>query len=153
MPQAQAALPKVFSRLVTVRKDGTATRRRERADYWRDNPAAQRLIAHLSDAATDRPPEEKNRLLVVTGTDAESTVEVAHEALLREWATLAGWIGEVSDALRLREQLETEAQTWDAAGRPITCAGATSAWPPPARCWRRPICSASWSETRCREGS
>jgi hypothetical protein len=116
--EAQAALPKVFSRLVTVRKDGTATRRRERVDYWLDNPAARDLIAHLSDAATDRPSEEKSRLLVVTGTDAESTVEVAHEALLREWATLAGWIEEVSDALRLREQLETEAQTWNAAGRP-----------------------------------
>jgi len=110
--EAQAALPKVFSRLVTGRKDGTATRRRECMDYWSDNPAAQRLIAHLSDAATERPCEEKNRLLVLAGTDSEATVEVAHEALLREWATLAGWIEEVSDALRLREQLEAEAQTW-----------------------------------------
>ncbi len=115
--QAQAALPRVFSRLVSVREDGTATRRRERIDYWTDDADAQRLIAHLSDAAADRPPEEKNRLLV-TGTGAEPTVEVAHEALLREWATLATWIEERRDALRLREQLETEARTWVTAGRP-----------------------------------
>lgn len=147
--EAQAALPKVFSRLVTVRKDGTATRRREHVDYWRDNPAARRLIAHLSDAATDRPTEERNRLLVVTGTDAESTIEVAHEALLREWATLADWIEEVNDALRLREQIETEAQTWSAAGRPDRLRWRHERLAPLARCWRKPICSASWSGTRC----
>jgi conflict system STAND superfamily ATPase/sulfatase-modifying factor enzyme 1/effector-associated domain 8 (EAD8)-containing protein len=115
--QAQAALPRVFSRLVTVREDGTATRRRERMDYWSADADALRLIALLSDAEGKGSAEEKNRLLV-TGTEAEPTVEVAHEALLREWATLATWVEERRDALRLREQLEKEARAWNARQRP-----------------------------------
>jgi energy-coupling factor transporter ATP-binding protein EcfA2 len=118
---AQAALPRVFSRLVTVRRDGTATRRREHRSYWREDVDALRLIDHLSDAGSARAPEQKNRLLVSDAAGpgaAEPTVEVAHEALLREWATLATWIDDAGEALRLREQLEAEAQAWDAAGRP-----------------------------------
>jgi hypothetical protein len=115
--QAQAALPRVFSRLVSVREDGTATRRRERIGYWSDDADALRPIAHLSDAEGKGSTEEKNRLLV-TGTETEPTVEAAHEALLREWATLATWIEERRDALRLREQLEKEARAWNARQRP-----------------------------------
>jgi formylglycine-generating enzyme required for sulfatase activity len=102
---------------VSVREDGTATRRREGLAYWAADPDARRLIAHLSDAAAERPAGAKNRLLV-TGTEAAPSVEVAHEALLREWATLATWIEERRDALRLRERLETEAKAWAAAKRP-----------------------------------
>ena len=61
----------------------------------------------------------RNRLLsfdrdTVTG---DATVEVAHEALLREWERLAGWIDRHRAALRRHETFTTAAEEWEAAGR------------------------------------
>ena len=45
-------------------------------------------------------------------------VEVAHEALLREWPLLKQWIEERCEALRLRQRVEEEARAWRDGGRP-----------------------------------
>ncbi len=50
--------------------------------------------------------------LIVTGED---TVEVAHEALIREWPRLRGWLEENREGLRLHRQLTEAAQEWDVA--------------------------------------
>ena len=50
----------------------------------------------------------------VTG---DATVEVAHEALLREWDRLAVWIDRHRAALRRHEIFAAAAEEWDAAGR------------------------------------
>jgi formylglycine-generating enzyme required for sulfatase activity len=115
--EAREALPRVFSRLVAVREDGTPTRRRERRDHWAGDPPALRLIDRFSDAAGASTGRSRNRLLV-TGTDAAPTVEVAHEALLTVWPTLADWIKDRARALHLRDRVQHEAQAWTAAGRP-----------------------------------
>jgi WD40 repeat protein/DNA-binding SARP family transcriptional activator len=47
--------------------------------------------------------------LVTTHGD---TVELAHEALLREWPRLRGWIQETQDVRRVQRSLSTEARTW-----------------------------------------
>lgn len=52
--------------------------------------------------------------LVTTGQD---TAEVAHEALIREWPTLRGWLEEDREGLRLHRRLTEAAQEWDASGR------------------------------------
>jgi hypothetical protein len=45
------------------------------------------------------------------------TVEVAHEALLREWPRLAGWIDEQRDDVVRREALAAAVGDWEASGR------------------------------------
>jgi WD40 repeat protein/DNA-binding SARP family transcriptional activator len=50
-------------------------------------------------------------------TIGEGEVEVAHEALLREWPRLRGWLEEDADGRRLHRQLTHAARDWDAAGR------------------------------------
>jgi basic membrane lipoprotein Med (substrate-binding protein (PBP1-ABC) superfamily)/DNA-binding SARP family transcriptional activator len=47
----------------------------------------------------------------------EATVEVAHEALLREWDRLAGWIDRHRAALRRHDTLRTAVEEWEASGR------------------------------------
>jgi WD40 repeat protein/serine/threonine protein kinase/DNA-binding XRE family transcriptional regulator len=45
------------------------------------------------------------------------TVEVAHEALLREWPRLRGWLDAARADLRLERRLAQEAAEWEQAGR------------------------------------
>jgi len=50
-------------------------------------------------------------------TVSEGNVEVAHEALLREWPRLREWIEEDTEGRRLRHHITQAASEWDAAGR------------------------------------
>jgi WD40 repeat protein/transcriptional regulator with XRE-family HTH domain len=50
-------------------------------------------------------------------TTSEDCVEVAHEALIREWPTLRGWLEDNREGLRLHRQLTDAAQDWQAAER------------------------------------
>ncbi len=54
-----------------------------------------------------------SRLLTVT----EGEVEVAHEALLREWPRLRAWLEDDAEGRRLHRHLRAAASEWDAAGR------------------------------------
>jgi len=54
-----------------------------------------------------------NRLLTVGG----DTVEVAHEALLREWPRLRDWLEEDAQARRVHRHITLAAREWDASGR------------------------------------
>ncbi|MFN0299327.1 MAG: formylglycine-generating enzyme family protein [Burkholderiales bacterium] len=104
----QAALPSVFGELVEVDERGLATRRRAALD----GVAASMEAGKLIDAFT------KARLLVTdSGPSGVSIVEVAHEALLREWPRLATWITERADDLRLMRQVEAAASEWVRADR------------------------------------
>jgi WD40 repeat protein len=58
--------------------------------------------------------------LVVTGRDEESkteTVEVVHEALIREWARLRGWMKENREFRTWQERLKGRWREWEAMGR------------------------------------
>ncbi len=50
-------------------------------------------------------------------TVGEGSVEVAHEALLREWPRLREWIEADAEGRRLRRHITQAAAEWDAAGR------------------------------------
>ena len=50
-------------------------------------------------------------------TISEGEVEVAHEALLREWPRLRGWLEEDVQGRHLHHQLRNAAREWDAGGR------------------------------------
>src|SRR5256885_1993984 len=61
------------------------------------------VVAGLSD----------QRLLTVS----DGAVEVAHEALLREWPRLRGWLDEDVHGRRLHRRLSDAARAWDGDGR------------------------------------
>ena len=63
-------------------------------------------VARVVALLTDR------RLLTVSA----GTVELAHEALLREWPRLRGWIEEDRDGLRIQRSLSAAAQEWERLG-------------------------------------
>ncbi len=50
-------------------------------------------------------------------TIGEGSVEVSHEALLREWPRLREWIEEDAEGRRLRRHITQAATEWEAAGR------------------------------------
>jgi hypothetical protein len=47
-------------------------------------------------------------------TSREPTLEVAHEALLREWSRLQGWLDESREDIRLKRLLAGAAEEWEA---------------------------------------
>ena len=102
-PQVQGLLGDVFRELVDVDERGVATRRRAARGQVDFSPEAERLVSAFVDA----------RLLIADmGEDGNSIVDIAHEALLREWPRLAEWVVARIDDLRLRRQAETAAAEW-----------------------------------------
>ena len=57
------------------------------------------------------------RLVVRKGETDGGTVEVAHEALFREWARLKGWLEPERARLEALGSLQADALTWDRNGR------------------------------------
>ena len=96
-------------------------------------PALRKLVAIGPEGQPTRrrlprrglsPPENEvvdafieARLLTSSQIDGESIVEVAHEALLRQWPPLTQAIEHHHEELRLRSEVERAAQDWERAGR------------------------------------
>lgn len=108
---ARTIIRQMFLRLVTLGEGVEDTRRRvpraellaltskpDEMDEVIDTYAAYRLLSLDHDPATRR-----------------STVEVAHEALLREWERLREWLNESRADIRLQRQLSASAKEWQAA--------------------------------------
>ncbi len=112
-PSGRAAIRQTFLRLVVVDDTSDDMRRRVRR-----SELAAMDIPHreLADAITlfgahrlltfDRDPVTRG-----------PTVEVAHEALLREWDRLRGWIETQREELVLHRLLATELSEWESADR------------------------------------
>ena len=95
----------LFMRLVATGEEGLLVRRTiNRAELGMEPPSDMtEVVARLTD----------DRLLTVT----DDTVEVAHEALLREWPRLADWLREDAQSRELREHLMAAARRWEGSGR------------------------------------
>ncbi len=72
-----------------------------------DHAQAETVLNRLADA----------RLVVTEGTEDGAWVEIAHEALLREWPLLRGWLDERREMLQMRSELSAAASRWDAQSR------------------------------------
>jgi len=104
LPAEQQAMAKrIFLRLVELGEGTQDTRRRALLEELSPNAADQPLIDLVLKKLTD------NRLVVTTAT----TVEVAHEALIREWPTFREWINQNREALRVHRDLGEGAREWD----------------------------------------
>ncbi|MGE5374875.1 MAG: helix-turn-helix domain-containing protein, partial [Bacteroidota bacterium] len=100
----QALARRIFLRLTELGEETATGDTRRRATLEElilkpeDKEATHALLKRLADAR-----------LIVTH---ENTVEVAHEALIREWPRLRGWLEENREGLRLHRQLTEAAQEW-----------------------------------------
>ena len=83
--------------------------------------SARRTFADACRSTSSRPTTTRasrcaafveRRLLVID----RDTVEVAHEALLREWPRLRGWLDEDVQGRRLHGRISEAAQAWKASG-------------------------------------
>jgi formylglycine-generating enzyme required for sulfatase activity len=90
----------LFSKLVTVDRDGHAVRRRVPHAELDGNDTVRRLAEELS--------KEPGWLL----TRTEHTVELSHDALLDNWRTLKEWIERNRADMRLWAELEHDAKNW-----------------------------------------
>jgi WD40 repeat protein/tRNA A-37 threonylcarbamoyl transferase component Bud32 len=83
------------------------------APVRRRAPLAELDLERNEDLAEVLATLADSRLVTV----GEGSVEVAHEALLREWPRLREWIEEDTEGRRLRRHVTQAATEWDAAGR------------------------------------
>jgi WD40 repeat protein len=83
------------------------------APVRRRAPLAELDLERHEDVADVLATLADSRLVTVS----EGSVEVAHEALLREWPRLRDWIEEDTEGRRLRRHITQAATEWDAAGR------------------------------------
>jgi WD40 repeat protein len=112
-PAEQAAARQLFLGLVRV---GSAAGDGEQAADTRRRVAAEGLTGGTADpAAAWRALEAftSARLL----TSGGQAVEITHEALLRRWPRLRGWIDEDRSGLLVRQELEDAATKWTREGR------------------------------------
>lgn len=94
----------VFLRMTALGEGTEDTRRRvTRAELLDEQHHATDLLARLADA----------RLITL----GEDTVEVAHEALIRCWPRLTGWLAEDREQLTSHRRLTNAATDWDDHGR------------------------------------
>ncbi len=112
-PARQAVARRVLLRLVEPGEGTEDTRRRATWDELvtraADGPAAAAVLRALVDA----------RLLTVDADAAggDERVEVAHEALIRGWPRLRGWLEDERAGLRAQRRLTEAAREWRRLGR------------------------------------
>ncbi len=138
--EEQAAARALFSRLVTLGEGVEDTRRRVLRDelmglgitnyelrITNEEPTADNgqamidsseFVIRHSSLATPLDAFGRARLLFFDHDPATRgpTVEIAHEALLRAWPRLRGWLDEDRAALRLSRLLTAAAAEWESAG-------------------------------------
>ncbi|MGZ4214164.1 MAG: nSTAND1 domain-containing NTPase, partial [Actinomycetota bacterium] len=106
-PPEQEAARAMLLRLTGSGEGATVTRRRASLDEFDlgRHPETQAVLDRFT----------QDRLL----TMSEGSVEVAHEALLREWPRLREWLEEDVQGRQLRLHLTEAAKQWDASGREL----------------------------------
>jgi DNA-binding SARP family transcriptional activator/WD40 repeat protein len=114
-PSQQEAVRNVMLRLVAVDEDSDDLRRRVRRSELESLGIPRADLEAVLDAFTS------NRLLLADRDPATRgpTVEVAHEALLRDWPRLQGWIEDQRESLILGRRFRAAMAEWEANGRHV----------------------------------
>ena len=100
---ARVGARRVLMRLVTL--DGTRARRAE-PELVHDSAERAALDALVA-----------GRLVVASEAERGAVFELAHEALVRGWATLAGWLADSAEQRALEQRLAHAAAEWERLGR------------------------------------
>jgi hypothetical protein len=113
-PDQQTIARRVFLRLTELGDESSTGDTRRRAPFTElilkpeEEAITKRVLQKLADAR-----------LIITSADS---AEVAHEALIREWPKLRGWLEDHREGLRLHRHLTEAAKEWTAqATSPTRC--------------------------------
>ena len=111
-PEQQSAARRVLLRLTQPGEGTEDTRRRASVtELLPTSGSPDAVEAVVDELATAR-------LLVTSETDTgEEIVDVAHEALIRGWPRLQGWISENPAGLRIHRRITETATEWEASKR------------------------------------
>jgi ABC-type multidrug transport system fused ATPase/permease subunit len=104
----------LFLRLIEVGANGEAVRRRVTTD--------ELLLVDDSSSAMMRKVIEEfidAHLLFTDTVGSTETITLSHEALIRAWGRLRGWIAERGDDLKIGSRIRADAVEWNARSRPI----------------------------------
>lgn len=103
----------VFTRLLTVTDDADDVRRRARVSEFRSLGLPEADVLAVLDIFG------RERLLTfdVDPTTRGATVAVAHEAVLREWPTLLGWVESRRESLVLQRRFQAAHAEWEESKR------------------------------------
>jgi WD40 repeat protein/serine/threonine protein kinase/two-component SAPR family response regulator len=126
--EAQQAARQLFLRLVTLGEGVEDTRRRTLRAELEALYAYGQPDGATSDSPTDDPPSPISPVIDLFGQHRllsfdrdpltrSPTVEVAHEALLREWTRLRNWLVESRHDVRMQRLLAGAAEEWQKAGQ------------------------------------
>jgi WD40 repeat protein/DNA-binding SARP family transcriptional activator len=110
-PEQQSIARGIFLRLTDLGEGTQDSRRRATLAELLPLEEADPNRRHLSEGVLRKLVDA--RLITTTQT----TVEVAHEAVLHEWPTLREWLNDNREGLRLHRRLSEAAQAWARAGR------------------------------------
>jgi Tfp pilus assembly protein PilF len=102
---------RVMRELTSVSEDGSATRRYAPIDSFAAGSAERAFLDRMTGA----------RLTVADRHGSQPVVCLAHEALLQSWPRVQQWLQQESILLRLRDELQRDADIWQSHGR-------SSAW-------------------------
>jgi KaiC/GvpD/RAD55 family RecA-like ATPase len=117
-PLEQTAVRRLFSQLVRVASPEEGVEdTRQRIELQATDLLAEKVAQALAG------PEV--RLLVMGRADSEGqskgrTVEVAHEALIRNWERLRGWLNEDREFLLWRQRTKIQVEQWEQHGRDLS---------------------------------
>ncbi len=116
-PAEQKLSKRIFTRLIQYGKDFNSDRRIQifssEIDTFDNEETVNKLIKSLADSR-----------LLVTDYDSSTgsqTIEIIHEALIREWRLLRTWIDEEREFLLWRQMLDGKIIEWESRGHEEFC--------------------------------
>ncbi len=109
----------LFLRLIYpgATEQDTTRRRAVTAELALPDPDQTRRLREALDAFIAARLVVTTRVLTDPSGVAETTVEVSHEALIREWGRLGDWLREAREDIRRQQTISADAAAWAGRGR------------------------------------
>ena len=104
----------LFLRLIDpgATEQDTTRRRAVLSEFALTDPTRTPLMRATIDAFVEA------RLLTTNEIAGTSTIEISHEALIREWPRLAGWLRGARDDIRLQQTISKDTAEWEQRNKP-----------------------------------
>ena len=104
----------LFLRLIDpgLTEQDTTRRRAALTELTLPTPKETEMLHSVATAFLDA------RLLTTNEIAGTPTIEVSHEALIREWSRLADWLWEARDDIHLQQALSKDVTEWERRGKP-----------------------------------
>lgn len=105
----------LFLRLIDpgMTEQDTTRRRAALSELSLPNPKQTAIMREAADAFVAA------RLLMTNEVAGTTTIEVSHEALIREWARLTEWLREAREDITLQQAIGADAAEWVRRSRPV----------------------------------